>query len=311
MPVTASAVDKAGPRTWVARLDDRGVVAVTGPDAEHFLQGIITQDMQALAHKPAVFAGLLSPQGKILFDFFIARAADGFLLETAAATAADLVKRLAMYRLRAKVQIADRSGAMHVLVVWGAAPASLGPTHGTVAFTDPRVAELGLRILAPAAHAADIASATSGIDAAAADWHAHRVRLGVPEGGRDFAFADAFPHEADMDQLAGVSFDKGCYVGQEVVSRMQHRGTARKRIVAVTGSAPLVSGAAVTAGAAAIGAIGSVAGADGVALLRLDRAAEAKAKGIPLLAGAVAITLRAPPWAHFDLEPPPPAREAP
>lgn len=309
MPVTASAEDKAGPRTWVAQLDDRGVVAITGPDAEHFLQGIVTQDMQALAHTPAVYAGLLSPQGKILFDFFIARAADGFLLETAAAMAADLVTRLAMYRLRAKVQIADRSGDMRVLVVWGVAPASLGPTHGTVAFTDPRVAELGLRILAPAAHAIDIAAATRGIDAAADEWHAHRVRLGVPEGGRDFAFADAFPHEADMDQLAGVSFDKGCYVGQEVVSRMQHRGTARKRIVAAAGDAPLTSGAAVTVGDAVIGTLGSVAGREALALVRLDRAAEAKAKGLALLAGGVAIALRKPAWARFELEPAPVARD--
>lgn len=304
MQASASAVDGASnTRAWVTQLPDRAVVAVTGADAERLLQDVVTQDLGLLATQAAIYAALLSPQGKILFDFFIARADSGFLLETAADQAPDLVKRLTMYRLRAKVQFADRSAEMRVLAVWGAAPASLGPAAGTVQYPDPRLAELGLRVLAPAAHAADIASATNGMDATPADYHAHRIALGVPEGGKDFAYGDAFPHEADMDQLAGVSFQKGCFVGQEVVSRMQHRGTARKRIVPVTGATPLRAGAAVQAGEASIGSIGSAAGTRALALVRLDRAAEAKAKGQPLTAGDVAITLRKPDWAKFDLEP--------
>jgi folate-binding protein YgfZ len=278
-------------------------VAVTGPDAERLLQDTVTQDLGLLATQGAIYAALLSAQGKILFDFFIAKADDGYLLETAADKTVELIKRLTLYRLRAKVQFADRSDDTRVLVLWGSSPASLGPTKGTVEFADPRVPELGLRILAPAAHASDIAAATNGIDATAADWHAHRIALGVPEGGRDFAYGDAFPHEADMDQLAGVSFRKGCFIGQEVVSRMQHRGLARKRIVAVTGAAPLSAGAAVQAGDASIGTVGSTAGTEALALVRLDRAAEAKAKGQPLTAAGVPIILRKPAWATFDLEP--------
>ena len=133
----------------------------------------------------------------------------------------------------------------------------------------------------------------------AADYDAFRVGLGVPEGGRDYAFGDAFPHEALFDQLHGVSFTKGCYVGQEIVSRMEHRGTARKRVVPVNADGPLVEGAAVMAGDVEIGKVGSVAGSRGLALLRLDRVDELTAKGVPLTVEGAPITVSIPAWAHF------------
>ena len=120
---------------------------------------------------------------------------------------------------------------------------------------------------------------------------------------KDYAFGEVFPHEADLDQLDGVSFTKGCFVGQEVVSRMQNRANVRKRILPVVGEAPLRAGAEITAGAALIGAVGSVADKDALALVRLDRAAEATAKGDRLMAGGVAIALRKPDWARFELRP--------
>jgi folate-binding protein YgfZ len=126
--------------------------------------------------------------------------------------------------------------------------------------------------------------------------------LGVPEAGKDYVLGEAFPHEADFDQLEGLSLTKGCFVGQEVVSRMEHRGAVRKRVVPVDGSAPLVAHTQVRAGSAAIGTLGSVAGKHGLALLRLDRAAEARAKGEALLADGIALTVRKPEWATFDLE---------
>jgi hypothetical protein len=132
-------------------------------------------------------------------------------------------------------------------------------------------------------------------------YHAHRIALGVPEGGKDYPFGDAFPHEADLDLLHGVSFDKGCFVGQEVVSRMQHRANVRKRVVPIEGEARLASGAEVTVGTAVIGTVGSVADRQALAMVRLDRWAEAKAKGEPVRAGGVPITLRQPAWASFDL----------
>jgi tRNA-modifying protein YgfZ len=278
----------------IAALPDRGVVAVTGADAGKFLDSIITNDMELLETQGAIFAGLLTPQGKILFDFFVVKAADGFLLEVARDQVAGLVKRLAMYKLRAKVTIADASVDYVVLAFWGRHAESVGETRATVSFVDPRMPDLGHRILAEAAFATYIAKATNGFDHSPADYHAHRIPLGVPEGGKDYGFGEAFPHEANMDQLSGVSFTKGCYVGQEIVARMEYRGTARRRIVRVSGPAPLpVAGTEVLAGEVVIGAMGSSSGETGLAMLRIDRVAEFTAKGVGLTAGGVAIVANA------------------
>jgi folate-binding protein YgfZ len=287
----------------IALLADRGVVRVAGEDASSLLQGVITADMELLSAQPAIHAALLTPQGKILFDFFVVKVPGGFLLETAADKAADLTKRLAMYKLRAKADIQDRSSAYRVFAAWGSAPSNVGGDGETHIFPDPRLGALGWRGLTGARLVSGIASAIGGQDASPEDYHAHRIALGVPEGGKDYAFGDTFPHEADLDQLNGVSFSKGCFVGQEVVSRMQNRASARKRVVPVAGEAPLTPGTEVKAGAAVIGSVGSVAGKQGLALVRLDRAAEAAAKGDRLIAGGVAITLRRPQWATFDLAP--------
>jgi folate-binding protein YgfZ len=134
--------------------------------------------------------------------------------------------------------------------------------------------------------------------ASEAEYDAHRIGLGVPEGGIDFAFGDAFPHDADMDQLGGVDFDKGCYVGQEVVSRMEHRGTARRRIVLAEGVG-LTARTEITAAGKPIGQLTSTAAERGLALVRLDRAKEAMDQGQPILAGAASLTLALPPWARF------------
>jgi folate-binding protein YgfZ len=276
-----------------ALLSDRGVLRITGEDAERLLQGIVTNDMGALARQPAIHAALLTPQGKILFDFFVVKTGNGFLLETPREKAAEFVKRLQLYRLRAKVEIADASSAYGVLAAWGSPPEAAA---GILSFPDPRFADLGWRMLVETTSTSDSA-ATAEPDA----YHAHRIALGVPEGGKDYPFGDAFPHEADLDLLHGVSFDKGCFVGQEVVSRMQHRANVRKRVVPIEGEARLASGAEVTVGTAVIGTVGSVADRQALAMVRLDRWAEAKAKGEPVRAGGVPITLRQPAWASFDL----------
>jgi folate-binding protein YgfZ len=244
----------------------------------------------------------------MVFEFFVLKAPDapegGFLLETGRDQAEALVKRLKMFMLRARVEAEDVSAGYKVAACWaGPAPAGSGTR---IIYADPRLPELGARLLA--AVPPGFAAAPGDVDGAA-EWvateayHAHRVAAGVPEAGKDFPLGDTFPHEADLDQLHGVSFAKGCFVGQEVVSRMKHRGNVRKRVVPVEGAAALSSGAPVTIGEVEIGRVGSVAGTRGLALLRLDRAAEAKAKGHPLLAGGVPITLQKPAWATFELEP--------
>jgi hypothetical protein len=292
-------------RAKIAALPDRGVIRVHGADATKLLQDIITTDMSLLDGQPAVHAALLTPQGKILFEFFVVPTDGGYLLETGADQVAGLIKRLAMYKLRAKVEISDVGGDYRVLALWGESPPSFVGMSRTLSFPDPRLPALGTRILTEALLAPDGAFAADGADASAADYHAHRIALGVPEAGKDYALGDTFPHEADMDQLGGVSFTKGCFVGQEVVSRMQHRAHVRKRVVPVEAVAghDIPSGADVVTGTAVIGKIGSVAGRKGLALVRLDRAAESKAKGQPLKAGDIEIVLRKPDWAAFDLEP--------
>lgn len=276
-----------------ALLSDRAAVRVTGDVARNFLQGLITNHIDKAKPGSAVHTGLLTPQGKILFDFFVVPDGDGYLLDVAKAKAAELVQRLGFYRLRAQVEIAaDPSFA--IAAAWGSPPAL---PKGAIVYADPRLPELGLRILLPAnANIGDLGCALATED----EYHARRIALCVPEGGRDYVFGDAFPHEAMFDQLNGVDFEKGCFVGQEVVSRMEHRGTTRKRIVGVEGQGSLPqSGTEVVAGNTPIGTLGSVSGNTGLALLRLDRAEGAKTAGTPLRAGEVTVALRIPAWARF------------
>jgi hypothetical protein len=297
-----------------ALLPDRGVVKVVGDDARAFLNGLLTADIARMTPERAKFAALLTPQGKIVVDCIVAEAlaedGGGFFLDCPRALAGALVEKLNFYKLRAKVICEDLSEVLGVMALWGAsarfqaewAPVSRpesAPTqqagarsdakpvptfaerapdteYGLV-YADPRLPALGQRIMLPphlAKEAADDLGATL-VDAS--DYEAHRIALG------------------------GVDFDKGCYVGQEVVSRMEHRGTARNRIVPITveGFAP-EAGLTVMAGDKPVGTTGSGAGNLGLAMLRLDRVAEAQAAGLPLIAGGMTITPHKPEWAKFN-----------
>jgi len=273
--------------TSAAFLPDRGVVRVSGADAASFLQNLLTNDVEGLAPGEARYAALLTPQGKILFDFLVVRTtadADGcYILDCDGARAADLAKRLSLYKLRAKVTIADESAERGVIACWRGEPDDVS---GGVSYRDPRAPGLGYRAILP--HAAAEAAG----EAVAGEYEALRIGLGVPKGGVDFAYGDVFPHDADMDLLAGVDFKKGCYVGQEVVSRMKHRGEARKRVARVRLEGPPPSpGAEVSDGERPVGALGSSSGRQALALLRLDRVEEAVAAGRTLSAGGVVLHL--------------------
>ncbi len=270
----------------IAVLADRGAISVGGEDARGFLDNLITNDMDRLDAVPAIHSALLTPQGKILFEFFVVRQGDAFILETTRASAADLVKRLTLYRLRAKVALEDISSTRTVAAFWGGPPPVL--PHAAV-YPDPRAEGLGYRaVMAP-----EMAETFAPADEGKAAYDRQRIALGVPEPGADYALGDAFPHEAGFDRLAGVSFTKGCFVGQEVVARMQHKTVVRKRIVRLEGAAPLVHGSDIVVGEAVIGRVGSVDGTHGLAMLRLDRALEAHGKGQPLLAGGTPVTVDA------------------
>ncbi|HTV35664.1 MAG TPA: folate-binding protein [Xanthobacteraceae bacterium] len=288
-----------------ALLPERGVIKVAGDGARNFLHGLVTADVLNLTAGEAKFCALLTPQGKIIADFIVAEApkkdGGGFFLDVPQAQAAALIGKLNLYRLRAKVIVEDLSQVLGVLAAWNGASARCSALMGVgLCYADPRLPALGLRVMLPphlAGTAADKLDATL-VDAG--EYEAHRIALGVPRGGVDFSFGDAFPHEAEMDQLGGVDFAKGCYVGQEVVSRMEHRGTARTRAVPVSfaGAAP-AAGTAVVAGDRQLGSLGSAAAGKAIALLRLDRVADALAQGEPLMAGTTPIRLVKPDWARF------------
>lgn len=275
-------------------LPDRGVIRISGSDATTLLDGLLTNSLGRLAEQPAIHTGLLAPQGKILFDFYLVTVADGYLVDIDRTRVEDFIKRLSFYRLRADVQFENLSETMSVGVLW---PAAASLPGGVIAYPDPRNPALGQRLILAPERVAEIPADTASTDA----YHQHRIALGVPEAGLDYPITDTFPHEALYDQLHSIDFKKGCFIGQEVVSRMQHRGTARKRAIRISGDAPLVAGAKVEAGEATIGVVGSASAEAGIAMLRLDRASEATAKGVPLRADGVTVSVDPPDWIVFDV----------
>ena len=253
-------------------LSNRAVISVEGDEATTFLQSLVTNDLAGLQEAEACYAALLTPQGKIHADFFIVRTVDGFLLDCSAPRRAGLLAKLALYKLRSKVRVAPRDE-----VDVGVAPALSLP----ISYIDPRLPDLGARLIVPKGsipHA-------SGYD----DW---RMSLGIADSD-DLGEDRIFPHEANFDLLHGVSFTKGCYVGQEVVSRMQHRGTARSRILPVTLGSGVAAGAEIKCAEKPVGMMLSSGGQNGLALVRLDRLAEAHE---PLLTAGVTTEVHIPSW---------------
>ncbi|MGI8524767.1 MAG: YgfZ/GcvT domain-containing protein [Pseudolabrys sp.] len=292
-----------------ALLPDRGVVKVAGDDSRGFLNGLITGDMNKVTPGQARFAALLTPQGKIVADFIVAEVdpadGSGFFLDCPRALAPALVEKFNFYKLRAKVVAEDLSHSLGVMAFWD----DRGLSEYGLAYADPRLPALGTRVMLPPHLAAEAAADLGATLVDAEKYDAHRIALGIPRGGLDFSYGGTFPHEADMDQLAGVDFDKGCYVGQEVVSRVEHRASARKRVVPISYAefAP-ISGLQILAGEKEVGSLHSTANRRGLAMVRLDRAADAIAAGTPLTSGGIEIKLVKPSWAQFEFpgDPTPP-----
>jgi folate-binding protein YgfZ len=263
-----------------AVLNDRAIIAVSSLEAKTFLQGLITNDINKVAPDLPLYAALLTPQGKILFDFLICERDGAILLDCARATAEALQKRLTLYRLRAKVDIARRDD-LAVVASWNGDALGGG--------CDPRVADLGWRAVVADGDVAENSSES---------YTAHRLALGVPEA-RDFGQDEMFALDADLEELHGVSFEKGCYVGQELTARMKHRGTARKKLLpveTVSGGALPPPGSRFSAAGSDLGAVTSIYGGRGFALLRMDRLAEAEAEGKTLEAAGVPVRVNRPMW---------------
>ena len=265
-------------------LRDRTIVSVTGEDAESLLNRLFTNSMLGMTDREARYAALLSPQGKLLFDFLVYRRNDGFWIDCRREQAPELAKKLNMFKLRAKaaVQLLDD---LAVTASWGE---TLPETPG-LAFRDPRHDALGDRIVAPLDR---LAGAREDADS----YQALCIALGVPQGGVDWAYGDTFVHDANLDLLHGVDFEKGCYVGQEVVSRVHHRSSARKRVMKVRfHGKPAEVGTELTAGATRIGLVTSRAGHEGLATVRTDRLQDTASAGLPVTAADTLVEITVPP----------------
>jgi folate-binding protein YgfZ len=271
-----------------AHLEDRAVIAISGPQARDFLQGLVTNDVVGgLAPGTGLYAALLSPQGKILFDFLVTEGEGAVLIDVARESQEALLKKLRLYRLRAKVEIEARDPLGVYLDLRGH-PDNRPTSYAdrAVTFRDPRLAALGTRSIGARAEMPAELQSSSG-------YHTARLALGVPEGA-DFGSEKIFALDAGLDELNGVSFTKGCYVGQELTSRMKHRATSRKRILQVAADAPLPQiGTAVAVGPVEVGEIVSTYGANGFALVRLDRLEETPG---PATAAGMPVALTRPSW---------------
>ncbi len=261
-------------------LSDRSLLSITGKDAEDFLHNLITTDIAGMPESEARPGALLTPQGKILFDFVIWRIEGGFTVEIDQPQREAFARRLTMYKLRAAVDIAVIE-EIGVTVAWGGEALQGG-------VTDAAFAKAGIALQrAPGRQA----------DGGGADYQALRITAGLAVSGRDFPLQDAFPHDVLLDKDGGLSFRKGCYVGQEVVSRMQHRGTARRRVVIVSAEQDLpAAGTDILAGAKPVGTMGSAAGGQGLAIVRIDRVGDALANGTALTAADIPVSLTLPEW---------------
>jgi tRNA-modifying protein YgfZ len=258
---------------------DRSVFRMAGDGALGFLHNLLTADL--LDAKPA-YAALLTPQGKILHDVFVVPDGDVVWLDVASAHAAELLKRMVMYRLRAKLEIAVADGKAVAV-----SPAQDLPG---VSYADPRHADMGYRAIVDA-----------GAVAAGDGYDAHRLALGLGDSVLDIGSGEMFVPEANLDLLGAVSFSKGCYVGQEVVSRTHHRGIARNRMLPVRLAGEAVRGTDIVSGEHRIGEMLSSHGTLGLALINLQRLAETTG---PLLCGTTRLHVRKPDWATFELSVP-------
>jgi tRNA-modifying protein YgfZ len=266
-----------------ATLDSRAFIAVTGPDAQDFLQGIITTDVDDIGPDEAHAGALLTPQGKILYEFLVSRIDGGFLLETDAGSADPLLRRLTLYRLRAKVTIEKRPETATILT-WN--------EPGAAGVRDTRFSRAGVNLVRLPAEAGHPSGS---------GYIALRIAHGIAGGAEDGDAAEFFPHDLMMDKNGGLDFRKGCYVGQEVVSRMQHRSTARRRVVIVKAEAALpVAGTSVKSGDREIGSLRTVEGSAGLAVVRIDKAGEAMTDGTAIAIDGIPVTLTLPAWSGLE-----------
>ena len=292
-------------------LPGRGVLRLAGGDVRTFLQALVTRDLDDLSPDRAVYGALLTPQGKYLFDFFLAQQGDDLLLDGEAGRLDDLAKRLKMYKLRADVTIQTADGWQVYGVFGGVLDGNLGLGAGPgaarqfsdgVAYMDPRLPEAGARIMAPAGQAEEILTASGFMAGDPTDYNYIRLGLALPDSGSDLVVDKSLMLESNLDALHGVDFGKGCFVGQEITARTKYRALVRKRLLPVRIEGPVPEpNTPLMAGAREVASMRSGQGDRGLALVRLDRLAEAGGLGLGLDANGTTVTPALPSWAEFDL----------
>ena len=291
-------------------LENRSIIGVGGPDARVFLQGLISNDVNKVTPTRAIYAALLTPQGKFLHDFFIAELDGRLVLDCEAERAGDLMKRLTLYRLRSKVELTDLTAELRVAAIIGGdaaavlglagEPGAAGDIAGGVGFVDARLAAMGARVILPAASAVDVLAGLGLQPAVISDYHRLRFALGVPDGSRDVAIDKSFLLESNFEELNAIDFNKGCYVGQELTARTKHRGGVRKRLFRVEVDGPLPDpGTPVMLGEKEAGIMRSGLEHTGIALLRLEDVEAAGASGQDLTAGGAKLTPIKPYWVRL------------
>ena len=280
-------------------LEDRGVLAVGGPDRASFLQGLVSNDTTQISAERAIYAALLTAQGKYLHDFMLAEVGETIWLDGEAARLADLKRRLSLFRLRAKVTIDERPDLTVAAVVGNTAfglpsePGAASQLGDGVAFVDPRLAELGTRVILPREQLGGVLSEAGAVEADFAEYDQLRLSLGVPDGSRDLVLDKSILLESGFDELHGVDWNKGCYIGQELTARTKYRGLIKKRLfpVRIDGPAP-EPGSIISADGHEAGEMRSSRDGVGLALLRL----EAVADGRSLAVGDASVVPIAPDW---------------
>ena len=283
-----------------------------GGDRLGFLQGLISNDIDKVAPGRAIYAALLTPQGKVVHDFFVMPEPGGvrLLLDCERGRIDDLERRMSIYRLRAEVTFDALSESFDVVALIGTGAheaAGLGPEAGAaaalgdgLAYVDPRLAAAGARAVLPARNAAAVLEGLGFAAADAAAYDRWRLALGLPDGSRDILVEKSFPLECGFDELNAIDYQKGCYVGQELTARTHHRGNIRKRLMPVRiEGRPPGSGAPVMLGEKTAGEMRSAREGRGIALLRLERVEQAAREGLSFTAGGARITAEKPEWAAF------------
>ncbi len=299
-----------GNRNYVL-LEDRATLAIAGADNRVFLQGLISNDVNRVDAGRAVYAAFLTAQGRYLHDFFVIAMGEDLLLDCEAARCADLARRLRMYKLRSRVSLEERGadlvvaaligdGVAEALGLPGDDPGAAAAFAGGVAYLDPRLAAAGARAVLPRAGAAKSLEEAGFVAVGAENYDRHRIALGLADGSRDMEIGRSILLECGFDELHGVDWSKGCFLGQELTARTKYRGLIRKRLLPVTVDGPLPAPRTpIMQGDREVGEVRSATGSTALAMLRLEVLDAAGADTEPLRADQALLTPIKPAWANF------------